>query len=98
MAPKAGQGEDLGRISSAGKGFGKLMQDVLRTNDPVLLDFARVLLADAGIEAVIFDGHMSVMDGSLGLLPRRLMVSDEDAAAARRVLKEALPEQVPPDP
>jgi hypothetical protein len=58
-----------------------------------LLDFARVLLIDAGIEAVVFDAHMSVMDGSLGILPRRLMVSDDDFVQAGRVLRDALPEQ-----
>jgi hypothetical protein len=66
------------------------MRDVLKTNDPVLLDFARVLLADAGIEAVIFDNHMSVMDGSLGILPRRLMVADADVARAEGILKDGL--------
>ena len=71
------------------------MRDVLKTNDVVLLNFAEAVLADAGVEAVIFDGHMSVMDGSLGILPRRLMVADEDFARARRVLSDSLPDQVP---
>ena len=71
------------------------MRDILKTNDVVLLNFAEAVLADAGIEAVIFDGHMSVMDGSLGILPRRLMVAEEDYARAKRVLTEALPDQVP---
>jgi hypothetical protein len=74
------------------------MRDVLKTNDPVLLDFAQVLLADAGIKAVVFDGHMSVMDGSLGILPRRLMVADDDFAPAERILKDALSEQAAPLP
>lgn len=71
------------------------MRDVLRTNDPVLLNFAEALLADAGIRAVVFDTHMSIMDGSLGVLPRRLMVSEEDFARARNVLAGALPGVVP---
>ena len=58
------------------------MRDVLKTNDAVLLNFAQALLADAGIEAIVFDGHMSVMDGSLGILPRRLMVADDDFSSA----------------
>ena len=70
------------------------MRVVLTTNNAVLLDFARVLLADAGIEAVIFDGHMSIMDGSLGVLPRRLMVAEDDFARADSVLREALPDEV----
>ncbi len=68
------------------------MRVILTTNDAVLLDFARVLLVDAGIEAVIFDGHMSIMDGSLGVLPRRLMVPDENFERAEVVLRDALPE------
>lgn len=74
------------------------MRAVLKTNNAVLLGFAQALLADAGIAAEIFDDHMSVMDGSLGILPRRLMVLDEDYVQASRVLWEALPDQVPPAP
>jgi hypothetical protein len=69
------------------------MRVVLTTNDAVLLDFARVLLVDAGIEAAVFDSHMSIMDGSLGVLPRRLMVPDGDFDEAERVLREALPKE-----
>ena len=69
------------------------MRVVLTTNDAVLLDFARVLLVDAGIEAAVFDSHMSIMDGGLGVLPRRLMVPDDDFAEAERVLRGALPKE-----
>ncbi len=69
------------------------MRAVLTTNDAVLLDFARVLLADAGIEAAVFDSHMSIMDGSLGVLPRRLMVPDDDFDQATLVLRGALPKE-----
>lgn len=72
------------------------MREVLKTNDPILLNFAQALLSDAGIEAVVFDSHMSIMDGSMGFMPRRLMVSNDDLAQAQRVLKEAFPEQPPP--
>ena len=74
------------------------MREVLKTNDPVLLNFAQALLKDAGIEAVIFDTHASIMDGSSGFLPRRLMVSDDDITQAQRVLKEAFPEQTASPP
>ena len=66
------------------------MREVLKTNNPVELNFAEVILADAGIETVVFDGHMSVMDGSMVILPRRLMVADADEARAREILTEAL--------
>jgi hypothetical protein len=66
------------------------MLEVLKTNDPVLLDFAQALLRDAGIDVIVFDTHMSVMDGSLGILPRRIMVADADRGRAELILKEAL--------
>jgi hypothetical protein len=71
------------------------MRDVLKTNDPVLLNFAQVLLTDAGIMATVFDSHMSVMDGSLGILPRRLMVSDDDFQRAFDLLKASLSDLKP---
>jgi hypothetical protein len=67
------------------------MRDVLKTNDPVLLNFAQAVLKDADIAAFVFDSHMSVMDGSLGILPRRLMVSDGDFERASAVLEGSLP-------
>ncbi|HEY1614559.1 MAG TPA: DUF2007 domain-containing protein [Rhizomicrobium sp.] len=72
--------------------IGHLMRAILKTNDPVLLNFAQALLLDAGIESVIFDSHMSIMDGSLGILPRRLMVADDEFEPARGVLSGALPD------
>jgi len=64
------------------------LKELLRTNDPVLLSFATALLADQRIEAVVLDGHTSVLEGSIGAIQRRLMVRDEDLARARRLLKE----------
>ncbi|HEY0300861.1 MAG TPA: DUF2007 domain-containing protein, partial [Rhizomicrobium sp.] len=66
------------------------MRAILKTNDPVLLSFAQSLLGDAEIESVVFDENASVMDGSLGILPRRLMVSDDDHERGIKVLKEGL--------
>ncbi|HET7335208.1 MAG TPA: DUF2007 domain-containing protein [Rhizomicrobium sp.] len=66
------------------------MRDILKTNNPVELNYAEVVLADAGIASFVFDSHMSVMDGSMVILPRRLMVSDEDEVRAREILREAL--------
>lgn len=66
------------------------MKPVLKTNNPVQLDFAEALLKDAGIETFRFDEQMSVMEGSLGVLPRRLMVADEDFARAEALLKDGL--------
>ena len=68
------------------------MRDVLKTTNPVLLNFAANLLSQEGIESVVFDAHASVMDGSMGFLPRRLMVLDEDFARADQLLRTAVPE------
>ncbi len=62
------------------------MKEILKTNDVVLLSWAQALLHDAGIGYWLLDGHTAVLEGSLGILPRRLMVADDDAEEARRVL------------
>jgi len=64
------------------------MQELLRTNDFVRLSWLEAVLADAGIEAVVLDAHTSVMEGSIGAIPRRLMVLERDEARARRILQE----------
>ena len=65
------------------------VKELLRTNDPVRLSFLTALLTDARIESVILDMHTSVLEGSLGILPRRLMVPADDWARARYVLQSA---------
>jgi Putative prokaryotic signal transducing protein len=65
------------------------MQLLLQTNDPVLLSYAQSVLSDADIEPLLFDSNMSIMEGSIGIFPRRLMVRDEDADLARQTLREA---------
>ena len=54
------------------------MKEVLRTNNVVYLSYAQAVLSDAGIEHLVFDTHMSVIEGSIGALPRRLMVDDDE--------------------
>jgi hypothetical protein len=71
------------------------MKVVLKTNNVVLLSFAQSLLKDAQIETLVLDENASVMDGSLGILPRRLVVSDEDFPQAERVLRDGLNAQPP---
>jgi hypothetical protein len=66
-----------------------LMRELLRTNDAVRLSWLTALLADARIEAVILDSHMSMLEGSISAIQRRLMVASEDYAQARRLLVEA---------
>ena len=53
------------------------MREVIRTNNLVLISWIRTLLSDSGIETVIFDVHMSVLEGSAGAIQQCLMVQDE---------------------
>lgn len=71
------------------------MRPVLKTTDPVVLDYAVHILKQEGIGAVVFDTHASVMDGSMGFLPRRLMVLDEDFDRAQALLRHAVPDAMP---
>jgi hypothetical protein len=65
------------------------MRELLITNDPVLLGYAQVLLADQGVETLVFDQHISVLEGSIGAFPRRLMVASDHWARAVRVMEDA---------
>ncbi len=66
------------------------MIELIRTNDPVLLSFLQALCAEARIETLLLDQHTSIVEGSIGAIPRRLMVADKDAAEARRLLALAM--------
>jgi putative signal transducing protein len=65
------------------------MRDLITSNDPVLLNFVEVLLAEAGIDVVVFDGNMSAVQGTLGAVQKRLAVPTESWAKARSLLQEA---------
>ncbi len=65
------------------------MRDLMRTNDPVLLNFVQTLLHEAGIAAVVFDGNMSAVQGTLGAILQRVAVPEERWADACRILREA---------
>lgn len=62
------------------------MKELLRTNDPTVIAFATALLDGEGIDSFQMDVNMSVLEGSIGILPRRLMVQDRDHFRAERVL------------
>ncbi|GKY86210.1 DUF2007 domain-containing protein [Sinisalibacter aestuarii] len=64
------------------------MHELLRTTDPTIIAFATALLDGEGIAAFAVDVHMSTLEGSIGILPRRLMVHADDLAQARRVLTD----------
>lgn len=65
------------------------MRELIRTNDIVLVSAVGALLDGAEIRHVVLDQNMSIMDGSLGILPRRILVADDDVSAARRLLTDA---------
>ena len=65
------------------------MRELVRTNDMVLISAVEALLDGARIQHLVFDQNMSVMEGSIGMLPRRVLVPDDDAAAARKLLIDA---------
>lgn len=65
------------------------MIELIKTNDLVFLSWIEALLTDAEIPHYLLDSHTSIMEGSIGAIPRRLMVEDGDIALARRVLQSA---------
>jgi len=67
--------------------------EVFGSNDPVRISYAEALLTDAGIDHVTLDGQTAgVFGGALPWIKRRVMVRDEDEAAAKRILKAAFAE------
>jgi hypothetical protein len=65
------------------------MKELTRSNDIVFLSWVRTYLADSGIATLVLDNHTSVMDGSIGAIPRRVMVADRDHDRAQVLLREA---------
>ena len=63
------------------------MKELLRTNDITTIAFAKALLQGEDIEVFEMDVNMSILDGSLGILPRRLMVRDQDHFVATATMK-----------
>jgi hypothetical protein len=65
------------------------VREIIRTNDAVLVSAVTALLDGAGIAHMVADQNMSVLEGSIGILPRRILVADDEADQARRLLIEA---------
>ena len=64
------------------------MIELLRTNDLILISFVEALLAQENIGCFVADQHMSAVEGSLGFLPRRIMVDADEVRRARRLLAD----------
>jgi len=64
------------------------MKELLRTTDITVMVFAKSLLAGQGIACFEMDVNMSILEGGIGLFPRRLLVRDDDLHAAQRVMRD----------
>lgn len=64
------------------------MKEILRTNDPTIIAFATALLRGEDIECFVLDVHMSVLEGTIGLFPKRLMVARENHFRASAILRD----------
>lgn len=65
------------------------MRVLVLTNDLILISAIEALLKSARIRHVVLDQHMSAVEGSLGMLPRRILVDDDQHFAAQDLLAEA---------
>jgi len=65
------------------------MKELLRSNDPVLLSYVSALMEEADIGFIVADTNMSVLEGSIGALPRRILVERDRIGRARGILTEA---------
>jgi len=63
------------------------VKELFRSNEMVFLSWAEALLKSENIEMIVLDGHMGVMEGSVGAIPRRVMVAEEDYDRARKALE-----------
>lgn len=74
------------------------MIEVLRTNNPIRLDYAMVLLKQAGCHPFVADRFMAAAEGGILAFERRVLVPDEYEAKAKDVLKQLdVPHDLPAD-
>ena len=65
------------------------MRELMRTNDVVLVSAVGALLDGANIHHLVLDQNMSILEGSAGVIPRRILVHEDDAVEARKLLTDA---------
>ena len=65
------------------------MREIVRTNDPVLINAIETLLTGADIVHMVLDQNMSVLEGSIGIFQRRILVTDDEERNARDLLIDA---------
>jgi len=78
-------------VEEASRDFREIadLRELLRTNDVVLVSAVTALLDGAEIQHLLLDNNMSIVEGSLGVIPRRILVHEDDIQAARRLLTDA---------
>lgn len=64
------------------------MKELIRTTDPSMIPYVTALLEGEGISLFVMDVHMSALEGSIGILPRRFMVRDQDLFRAQAILRD----------
>ncbi len=64
------------------------MKEILRTTDPTIISFASALLRSEDIEPFVLDVNMSVLEGGIGIFPRRMMVANAELFMARAILRD----------
>ena len=64
------------------------MKELLSTNDITKFIYAENILNSNDIISFARDENMSVLEGSIGILPRRLMVLENDFERASELLKD----------
>jgi hypothetical protein len=65
------------------------LRELLKTNDPVLISLVEAVLGGEDIPVLVADQHMSALEGGQGILPRRILVADDDLFRARVLLVNA---------
>ena len=65
------------------------MRELVRTNDAVLITAIEALLKGADIKHLVADRNISVLEGSIGIFPRRILVDEDEFERARKLLQEA---------
>lgn len=64
------------------------MKELLRSTDPTIMAFAQALLQGEDIDCFQMDVNMSILEGGIGIFPRRLMVHEDDHAEALIVMRD----------
>ncbi len=88
--PIDGQARDVNLVQIiVRKAEDRILKALVKSNDPVLMGYVCSLLKGADITHFMLDSNMSIMEGSVGIIPRRVMVADDQIAQARTLLHEA---------